>query len=203
MPDIITGAIWSGLAAHCWVLYARLVGGPRAVWLVVALYCSVFAIDKVVDLQVAVYRAMVDLRDLLASGLGLRDHRHLVRVVLLLPGVALVVAGTLWTVRRDRPFDGARQKAMLGLLLVLVMVGVRSLPGLDTWFGEVVCWVIEGVAALMVWLGLRAGWRKDPVSRGPGGPSGRSAARPPIRSRIGSATRSSGAVDSVSRRPQA
>ena len=155
--DLVTLVVWSLLALFALWLVLRLPRGVRGTWLVVAAYCSVVAIDKSIDLQSTFYRLVQWGIDLLDPSLGLRRHRTVLRIALLVPLTALAVGGTLWLVRRDRRLDRARLMAITGLVLVLLLVGLRLLPGLEA-IDETTGWIVEGIACACVGCGLRMGW---------------------------------------------
>ena len=158
--DTITLVVWSVLAAFALRLVWRLPPDRRGAWRVVAGYCSVVAIDKAVDLQTAFYQFVQWSLDTLDPWLGLRQHHRFVRFLLLVPMTAVAVGGTVWLVRRDPHLDRGRKLAIAGLVLVLLLVGLRLLPGF-VMLDEQTGWVVEGLACLLISIGLLLGWRAE------------------------------------------
>jgi hypothetical protein len=160
--DVVTGVVWAGLAIAAIVLVCSLPRGARGAWIVVAGYCTIVAIDKVVDLQMAAYWTTKWIVDVLTPVADLRQHRTAVRVVLMVVLTSLGIGGTVWLVRHDRELDRPRMLAIGGLLLVIAMVGARLVPG-SPFFDEVLDWIIEGVACACIAAGLALGWRRARV----------------------------------------
>ena len=156
--DTVTLVVWAVLACLSLRLVWRLPASVRGAWYVVAIYCTVVAVDKFVDLQTAFYQTVRWSTEVLDPWLGLRQHRLFVRVLLLVPATIVAVGGTVALVRRDRNIDRAKKLAIGGLVLVLVFVAGRLLPGLRWLFSEAVCWGLEAVACLLIAAGLRLGF---------------------------------------------
>lgn len=167
--DTITLVVWAVLAACALRLVRRLPRRERGAWLVVAIYCTIVAVDKAVDLQTVFYRVVQWALDVADPWLGVRAHRNLVKGLLLVPLTIVAVGGTLWLVRRDRHLDRGRKLAIAGLVLVLLLVGLRLLPPFRA-LDETACWVVEGLACGLIAWGLRLGWRTLPgaAARTPG-----------------------------------
>jgi hypothetical protein len=139
----------------------RLPANRRGAWCVVAIYCVVVAVDKIVDLQMVFLQSVRWGLDVLDPWLGLRQHRLLVRVILLLLMAVIAIGGTVALVRRDRDFDAGKKLAISGLILVLLFVMGRMMPVLATVLSQTVCWVLEAVACLLIAIGLRVGFVAD------------------------------------------
>jgi hypothetical protein len=118
----------------------------------------VVAVDKFADLQTAFYTTVRWAIEVLDPWFGLRQHRLLVRLTLLVTMTLVAVGGTVILVRRDRSFDRGKKLAIAGLVLVLLFVAGRLLPGIRGLLNEAVCWGLEGVACLMIAMGLRMGF---------------------------------------------
>ena len=166
--DTITLVVWAVLALLSLRLVWRLPASARGAWYVVAIYCTVVAIDKFVDLQTAFYATVRWGIEVLDPWLGLRQHRPLVRVTLLVPMTLVAVGGTVILVRRDRSFDRGKKLAIGGLVLVLLFVAGRLMPGTRGILNEALCWGLEGVACLMIAIGLRMGFIAVQVSSSDG-----------------------------------
>jgi hypothetical protein len=162
--DTITRAVWSVLAVFSLLLVRRLSTERRGAWCLVAFYCSVVAADKWVDLQTAFYHAVRWLLGCTESLLGLRDHKPVVRVLFLVLMTIGAVGGTVRVVWRDQRLDGAKKLAVAGLVLVLLLIGVRLLPGLGGILDESACWVLEGAACALIVAGLCKAWPR--IGRG-------------------------------------
>jgi len=158
LGDQITLLAWAILAVLSWLLVRRLPRHERGAWLVVAAYCSVIAIDKAVDLQIAFYSFVQWSVDVLDPWFGLRQHRGVVKVLLLVPMLIVTVGGTIWIVRQDRRLDRSRVFAIAGLVLVVLLVGVRALPGFG-FLDEEVGWGLEAVSCWLIAAGLLLGFR--------------------------------------------
>jgi hypothetical protein len=156
--DVVTAIVWAALAVGSIALVARLPRDTRGAWLVVAIYCCVVAVDKVVDLQMAAYHTAKWIVDATQPVLGLREHVRAVRLALMVALIALGVGGTVLMVRRDRELDVPRKLAIAGLLLIIAMVGARLVPG-SPFDDVIVDWVVEGVGCACVAAGLVLGWR--------------------------------------------
>ena len=156
--DTITLVVWAVLALLSLRLVWRLPGSGRGAWYVVAIYCSVVAVDKIIDLQTAFYATVRWGIEVLDPWFGLRQHRVLVRLLLLVPMAIIAVGGTVMLVRRDRQIDRGKKLAIGGLILVLLFVLGRLLAGLRWVLNEAVCWGLEGVACALIALGLRMGF---------------------------------------------
>ena len=171
--DRITLGCWCTIAFVACLLLWRRPAARRGVWLVVAGCCVVIALDKAFDLQTIGY----ELLRVVARGgealLELPAHDRRVKAGVLLVSTAAAVAAIAWLVHRDRPLDGGQRAALLGILLVLSLVGMRFLPGLPWLADERVGWVIEGLAATCLCLGFHQAFRGDG--------RGRVEARPPVR----------------------
>jgi hypothetical protein len=158
--DVVTAIVWSALAVGSVALVVRLPRGSRGAWLVVAIYCSVVAADKIVDLQTAVYLTAKWTVGALQPFVELRSHRNAIRVGLVLVLLSIGIGGTVWLVRRDRALDLPRLLALGGLLLVMAMVGGRLVRG-SPFADEVVGWVVEGIGCTGIAVGLVLGWRRS------------------------------------------
>lgn len=156
--DTITLVAWAVLGIMSLRLVWRLPASRRGAWYVVSIYCAAVAVDKIVDLQMEFLLTVRWGMDVLDPWLGLRQHRPIVKVLLLLLMASVAVGGTVTLVRRDRDLDRGKKLAISGLILVLLFVAGRLLPGLATVFSEAVCWGLEAVACLLIATGLRIGF---------------------------------------------
>src|SRR5690606_16768004 len=156
----ITLLAWSILALLSWLLVRRLPRAERGAWLVVAAYCSIIAIDKAIDLQLAFYNFAQWCVDALDPWFGLRQHRGIVKFALMIPMLIITVGGTIWVARQDRRLDLSRALAIAGLVLVLLLVGMRILPGFG-FLDEAVGWGFEAVSCALIAAGLVLGWRSS------------------------------------------
>ncbi len=156
--DSVTLVVWAVLGIVSLRLVWRLPASRRGAWYVVLIYCAAVAIDKVVDLQMVFLLAVRWGVDMLDPWLGLRQHRLVVKVLLLLLMASVAVGGTVTLVRRDRDLDRGKKLAISGLILVLLLVAGRLVPGLATVFSEAVCWGFEAAACLLIAAGLRLGF---------------------------------------------
>lgn len=159
--DTITLVAWAVLGVLSLRLVWQLPASRRGAWCVVAIYCVAVAIDKLVDLQMVSLLSVRWCLDVLDPWLGLRQHRLIVRVVLVLLLAIIAVGGTVTLVRRDRDFDAGKKLAISGLILVLLFVTGRMMPVLATVLSESVCWVLEGLACLLIAIGLRLGFTAE------------------------------------------
>lgn len=152
--------------------------GARATWVLVALSCAVIVLDKLVDVQIVVYRAgkaLVHAAD--PDGRWRGDHLWM-RILVL--GV-LVAAGTValigWS-RLDRQRGGGKRLALTGLALVIAFLGVRQLPAMSPWVEPPRDLFFEGTAWVLVLAGVAYGSivRKSAsvvATRGDGSPGSR------------------------------
>lgn len=161
LADRITFGVWCTIAFVSCLLLWRRSAARRGVWLVVAGCCVVVALDKAVDLQVVGYELLRVVARAGEALLGAPAHDRRVKAGVLLASTAAAVAAIAWLVHRDRPLDGGRRSALLGILLVLSLVGMRFVPGLPWLADERVGWVIEGLAVACLCLGLRRALRGD------------------------------------------
>lgn len=159
--DIITLVAWAVLGAMSLRMVWQLPASRRGAWYVVAIYCVAVAIDKIVDLQMVFLLTVRWGMDVLDPWLGLRQHRLVVRVILLLLLAIIAIGGTVTLVRRDRDFGTGKKLAISGLILVLLFVLGRMMPVLATVLSQTVCWVLEAVACLLIAIGLRVGFVAD------------------------------------------
>lgn len=159
LGDAITLAVWTLLALAAVLFVLRVPAARRGTWLLVALACTVVALDKAVDLQSLAYEVVRGGAHLLEAVLGARAQHAAVKAAILLGMTGCGVAAAVWWVRRDRPLDRPRWSAVCGLLLVVVYVGVRFLPGCASLAEEWVGWLVEAVAVALVASGIASAWR--------------------------------------------
>jgi len=146
-------------------LWRRRPRGSRAAWLLVAGCCFVITADKVLDLQMQIYRIGQGLLHA-AMDRGLGDQA---RIPLRIGAVGLCLAagiGVLWVLaRRDRQIDRAKGLALAGIAWIVVYVAARLVPGVGRHLDPPVGWVAEGLGLLLVWSGTMLGrWREPPPS---------------------------------------
>lgn len=165
--DLVTLVVWTALALASCALVGRQPPGRRGAWSVVALYCTIVAVDKAIDLQGMFYVAVRRVPDLVEQMTGWSGHRGIVRTSMVVIVAAGALLGTLWLVRRDRRLDCPRWLAIGGLLAVLLWVGLRPLLPPDV-HDEPIGWAIEAAACLAIAAGLRLGWRRS-GAQGPAG----------------------------------
>lgn len=156
--DTIFLVLWALLALVSWLLVLRLPAGRRGAWLLVSTYCTIVALDKVIDLQMALFVSVRWSIDLLDPWFGLRQHRLVVRVLVLLTLAGLAIAGTVLLARRDLYLDRGKKVAISGMLLVLLLVAARLVPGLSAVFSDNLCWIFEGISCLLIVGGMRSGF---------------------------------------------
>lgn len=173
IADLITLVVWAVLAFVSGLLLWRRPAARRGAWLVVAGFCVVVAVDKAFDLQTIGYEV---LRFVARGGevlLELPEHDRRVKAGILLLGTMLAMAAIAFLVHRDRPLDGGRRPALLGIGLVVSLVGMRFVPGLGRLADERIGWAVEALAVACLGIGLRRGFRDDG--------SERSSREPPVR----------------------
>jgi hypothetical protein len=158
VTDALSVLAWTTLMLFAVLLARRLGSGRRSAWALVAVCCGVVAVDKAIDLQTAFYVVGQRTVGALDPYLGLREHRALVRVVLVVPLIAVVVLGAVHMARKKHAWDRAEHLALLDLALVPIYVGLRLLPGLSNVFVGATDKVIELTALILIASGERIAW---------------------------------------------
>lgn len=159
--DALSVLAWSTLMLLALVLARRLDAGRRSAWALVAACCGVVALDKAIDVQSAVYVLGQRMFGAMDPYLGLREHRALVRFVLVVPLLAVAVVGTLGLARTKRSWGSAERLGLLGLTLILVYVGLRLLPGMGQLVDSSADKVFELTALVVIASGERLAWRRS------------------------------------------
>lgn len=162
LGDAITALAWSALAVAAVWLVVKNPQARRGAWPLVAVCCCTIALDKLVDVQSLLYRAARWACRAAEAALGVREQHPMVKAGVLLAGTGAAVAVAGWLLWRDRPLDRARSLAAGGILLVVLLVGLRLVPGLQWLAAESHGWIVEGVAVAAVAFGLLTAWR-DPI----------------------------------------
>jgi hypothetical protein len=157
--DLLMQAAWTLLAVAAVLLPCRRRAPARDAWWLVAAACCLVALDKAVDVQVWCFTTAKALVQAAVASLGLDGERRLLRHVLLVAATGAAVVGTVVLVRRDPDLDRAKRCALAGLVLVVLLVGLRLLPGFAWLHDERVGWLVEGLGCGLVAIGLRRGFR--------------------------------------------
>jgi hypothetical protein len=163
LADAITLVVWCTLAVAAVLLVARRPRLRRGTWPLVAACCCVIALDKAIDVQTVVYRLVRWCCRATESAFRLREQHPVVKACVLLTATGGVCAVAGWLLWRDRPLDRPRAFAAGGLLLVVLLVGLRLVPGLDWLDAESHGWIVEGAACAAIAFGLRGAWRQDTI----------------------------------------
>jgi hypothetical protein len=140
--------------------------GRRAAWFVVAICCGGICADKVVDLQMilfsdgkSVFKALAEAHPVL------QENKRWIKMGLLGFLFLAGVGGTLFLIRRDEDLSPPKWMGLGGLILVMAFVAARLMPGLR---GHVASWigmVSEGVALVLVTIGLLLGQVQNRAGR--------------------------------------
>ena len=158
--DLLMDVLWTLLAAASVWLVVRLPAADRGAWLIVMTVCCLFAVDKALDVQVIFYDLMRTVVRAAEDWFDFQGDRWVVRGLLLVGGIVGIALVIRSCVRRDRDFDRGKRLAIAGLLLVVLMVGARLLPGFAWLADQRVGWAIEVAACGLVAAGVRAGFVK-------------------------------------------
>jgi hypothetical protein len=160
VTDALSVLAWTTLMLFAVLLARRLGSGRRSAWALVAVCCGVVAVDKAIDLQTAFYVLAQRTVGALDPYLGLREHRALGRVVLVVSLIALVVLAAVHLARSKHAWDRAERLALLGLALVPIYVGMRLLPGMSQLVDSATDNVIELIALALIASGERLALRQ-------------------------------------------
>jgi hypothetical protein len=160
LTDPISALAWTTLMIFALLLARRLGSGQRSAWAVVTACCGVVAVDKAIDLQSALYLLGQSTLGALDPYLGVREHRVLVRIVLVAPVLVLGVLGAVGIARRKRAWGQAERLSLLGLTLLLVYGGLRLLPGLGHLVDSATDIVLEVSVLLLIALSVRSAWTR-------------------------------------------
>lgn len=158
-------ATQSSLEAVAWAVPAlagarlalRSARGGRATWVLVALACAGIVLDKLVDVQMVVYRAGKALVDAVDPGSRWRGDHLWMRVLVLGGLFAVGTAGLVGWARLDRARGPGKRLALLGITLVLAFLALRQFPALKPWVAPPRDLVFEGAAWALVLAGVAYG----------------------------------------------
>lgn len=155
---LVEAACWALPALAASAVFLRSPRGGRASWAVVAGACAAIVADKLVDLQIRLYRLGKELVAGADPELRLRGE-HLWLRLLLLGGLFVAGAFALrFGARLDRRPGRGKRVALAGLVLVLAFLGARLVPALKPHFAPPRDVVLEGLTWLVVVAGVLVGW---------------------------------------------
>lgn len=160
ITDALSVLAWTTVMLFAVLLARRLGSGRRTAWALVAVCCGVVAVDKAIDLQTAFYVLGQRTVSALDPYLGLREHRALVRVVLVVPLIAAVVLGAVHLARRKHAWGRAERLALLGLALIPIYVASRLLPGMSHLVDSATDKAFELIALVLIVSGERLAFRR-------------------------------------------
>ncbi len=144
---------WIGAAAAALVFIGS-ARSPGVRWILVALLTLLVALDKVVDLQTAVYTRAHDWVQLVLDTVGLSDARQMVKGVLLAAATVLGIGGLFGVHRILGNSNAGERLALAGFGLITILVGARMIPGLGWLSDQAVGWAVELVALTLILSGM-------------------------------------------------
>lgn len=157
-------AAWISAAAATLVFIGRArPSGAR--WILVALLTLLVALDKVLDLQTAVYTRAHDWVQLALDTLGLSDARLMLKGVLLAAATVLGLGGLFGLHRALGNANAGERLALAGFGLITILVGARMIPGLGWLSDQAVGWAMELVALTLILSGLLHAHRRSEQQR--------------------------------------
>ena len=132
--------------------------GKRGVWWVVAVYCLVISLDKVIDLQTVMYVSVRCLMLWLRSHLPIAGYWSGIRIGLCVLYLLAGLSVTGYLIRSDTAITRTKIVSLLGLVVILCYVALRLIPPVGAVLEPPVGWFVEGAGFTLVDLGLIQGW---------------------------------------------
>lgn len=151
--------LWSVPTLLACALVQRYPAGTRIAWAILGAACLCIVLDKAFDILSVVHKTGQKIVDVVDPDTRMRGE-HLIYRYLLLGGLlGGGSVGLVYCLRRDGDRSRGKVIALTGLVLVLVYIAARLVPGLKDHLAPPTGWAIEGACYAIILWGLVIGWR--------------------------------------------